>query len=65
MIYVSHLLEDWDMRDVIEKTGAGVESIEFSISENLDCLEEKADRYEKRLEEMGCEDLILHGPFWI
>lgn len=63
MIYVSHLLEDWDMRDVIEKTGAGVESIEFSISENLDSLEEKADRYEKRLEEMGCEDLILHGPF--
>lgn len=29
MIYVSHLLEDWDMRDVINRTGAGVESIEF------------------------------------
>ena len=26
MIYVSHLLDDVDMRDVIERTGAGVES---------------------------------------
>ena len=57
MIYVSHLLDDVDMRDVIERTGAGVESIEFSISENLDRLEEKIDSYEKRLEEMGL--------FWI
>ena len=63
MIYVSHLLDDVDMRDVIERTGAGVESIEFSISENLDRLEEKIDSYEKRLEEMGCGKLVLHGPF--
>ena len=63
MIYVSHLLDDVDMRDVIERTGAGVESIEFSISENLDRLEEKIDNYEKRLEEMGCGKLVLHGPF--
>lgn len=63
MNYVSHLLDDMDMREVIGQTGAGVESIEFAISENLDCLEEKADRYEKRLEEMGCRNLILHGPF--
>lgn len=63
MNYVSHLLDDMDMKEVIGQTGAGVESIEFAISENLDCLEEKADRYEKRLEEMGCRNPILHGPF--
>lgn len=29
------------MRQVVEATDVGIESIEFSISENLDCLNEK------------------------
>lgn len=63
MIYVSHLLEDEEMKEVLHKSGAGVESIEFAISENLDSLEQKMVKYRKRLEDMGCRELLLHGPF--
>lgn len=62
-IYISHLLPDEEMREVIEKTGAGVESIEFSIAENLDRLGESISSYKKRMRNMGAENLILHGPF--
>lgn len=63
MIYISHLIDDQDMQELIQETGCGVESIEFSISENLDSLYPKLRSYEKRLHRMGCEDLIVHGPF--
>ena len=59
-IYISHLLPDEEMREVIEKTGAGVESIEFSIAENLDRLEDSISSYKKRIRNMGAENLILH-----
>lgn len=62
-IYISHLLSDEEMQGLIQKYGCGLESIEFSISENLDCLEEKIEGYHKRLEQMGNPRLILHGPF--
>ena len=35
-LYISHLLTDEEMKRLIEKTHAGIESIEFSIAENLD-----------------------------
>lgn len=63
MLYISHLLSDDDMREVIQQTGAGVESIEFSISENLDHFSETLRQYKRRMQEMGVNDLILHGPF--
>lgn len=63
MIYVSHLLPDDEMREIIEQTGAGIESIEFSISDNLDNLEESIRNYRKRLKDMNCPGLTLHGPF--
>lgn len=63
MLYISHLLSDSDMREIIEKTDAGVESIEFSISENLDHFSETLVSYKSRLKEIGTENLILHGPF--
>lgn len=62
-IFVSHLLPDAEMKKIIEQTGAGVESIDFSIGENLDHLEETIEQYQQRLEYMGCRQLILHGPF--
>ena len=40
MIYVSHLLRDEEMKELVEELQVGVESIEFSISENLDHLSE-------------------------
>lgn len=63
MIYISDLLQQQDMKSVLHKTGAGVESIEFSISESLDHLEEKIKEYRSRMEYYGVTDLTLHGPF--
>ena len=51
------------MKEICGQYGAGVESIEFSISDNLDQLERKMERYQKRLEQMGNPPLTLHGPF--
>lgn len=63
MIYISHLLPDDEMRELVEITGAGVESIEFSVAESLDHLSSAIKSYRKRLSYMGCENLTLHGPF--
>ena len=63
MLYISHLLPDSDMREIIEKTNVGVESIEFSIADNLDHFTETLNSYKARLKDMGSEKLILHGPF--
>ena len=66
MIYISHLLPDEEMREVIEKTGAGVESIEFSIAENLDRLEDSISSYKKENKEYGSGESDLARPvFWI
>ena len=63
MIYVSHLICDEDMKELCCQYGTGVESIEFSISDNLDQLERKIERYQKRLGQVGNPPLTLHGPF--
>lgn len=52
-LYISHLLTDEEMKRLIEKTHAGIESIEFSIAENLDCRSSRLKNYKKRLEYMG------------
>ena len=53
MIYVSHLLRDEEMKELVEELEVGVESIEFSISENLDHLSEHIKTYRKRLQFIG------------
>ena len=53
MIYTSHLLEDTQMQEVVRECATGIESIEFSIAENLDRLEEKISSYRERLWRMG------------
>lgn len=63
MIYFSHLLDDNEMKQLLKNPGTGLESIEFSISENLDHLDQKLQAYEKRLAYMGYPELTLHGPF--
>lgn len=47
MIYFTHLLRDEEMREIVRNTGMGIESIEFSVSENLDKLQETMIAYEK------------------
>lgn len=63
MLYVSHLLPDHEMKEIIEKTGMGIESIYFSIAENLDRLADSIFAYKKRLQYIGTDNLIMHGPF--
>lgn len=63
MLYISHLLPDREMAQVLEQTGAGVESIDFSIAENLDHLNENILQYRQRLRAMGAQRLTIHGPF--
>ena len=63
LIYISHLLPDEEMKELVTETGTGVESIDFSISDNLDHLGRTIERYQKKLEEMGNPPLTLHGPF--
>lgn len=63
MIYISHLVKDEEMKEIIARTGMGIESIEFSVAENLDNLDRSLRTYQKRLEFMECRELILHGPF--
>ena len=55
--------EDTQMQEVVRECATGIESIEFSIAENLDRLEEKISSYRERLWRMGWPHLSLHGPF--
>ena len=63
MIYISHLLPDDQMEELIRQTGMGVESIDFSISDNLDRFSESIDAYREKLKRMGTKELTLHGSF--
>lgn len=63
MIYISHLLPDEEMKELIAQTGAGVECLEFSVAENLDSLANVLTVYRRRLSYMGCKHLNVHGPF--
>ena len=63
MIYISHLLPDEEMKKLITQTGAGVESIDFSISDNLDHVKETIQTYRSRLDTIGTTELTIHGPF--
>ena len=52
MIYISHLLPDEEMKEFTQKYGTGIESIDFSISDNLDHLSETVENYRKKMETM-------------
>ena len=49
MKYISHLIPDEEMKIFIEKYNVGVESIDFSISDNLDRLSDSIRNYQKKL----------------
>jgi sugar phosphate isomerase/epimerase len=63
MLYISHLLKDEEMKDLVSTYHCGVESIEFSVAQNLDTLPQSIYQYRKRLEQIGTRELIVHGPF--
>lgn len=63
MIYTSDLLTTNDMRTLLGKINTGLESIEFSISDNLDLLDSKIIEYRKKLDFLNVTNLTIHGPF--
>ena len=63
MICISHLLPDEEMKEFTQKYGTGIESIDFSISDNLDRLFSSLDAYKEKKKVMGADSLLLHGPF--
>lgn len=63
MIYISHLIDDIEMKEILSKGLLGIESIEFSIGENLDKGLSCIEAYRKRMEKMECRELTIHGPF--
>lgn len=65
MIYVSHLICDEDMKELCCQYGTGVESIEFSISDNLDQLERKIELYQKGWGRWEIRRLPCMGLSWI
>lgn len=62
-IAFSDLLLAEDMKAGIEQTGMWVESIDFSITDNLDRFNKTLKDYKARMEYMGACGLFLHGPF--
>lgn len=64
MLYLSHLMPDEDMSDLLRRYPVGVESIEFSIGYCLDTWKENLAAYQKRLDAMDWDGpLTVHGPF--
>lgn len=61
--YISGLMEKEELRPLIEKTGAGLETIQFSVAENLDNFEETMRTEKEKLKYLGNPGLIIHGPF--
>lgn len=64
MIYVSHLFEDEKMKELLKEYPCGIETIEFSIGNSLDQLDESIAVYRERMgKSMEDRELSLHGPF--
>lgn len=63
MIYASDIIYPCDLKKLISETELGIESIEFSISDHLDHLQEKIREYKVKMVRDGIKELTLHGPF--
>lgn len=63
-IYLSHLLEDNDLKTILQKYHVGIEIIEFGIGNCLDNKESTLRSYKERLNEIiQSPSLSVHGPF--
>lgn len=62
-IYISELLTQEELKNVLEKTQTGLEMIRFSVGENLDHFDSQIREAREELARLGCRGLTLHGPF--
>ncbi|WP_075718918.1 sugar phosphate isomerase/epimerase family protein [Roseburia sp. 499] len=63
MIYISDILPKNDLEALSNEANTGIETIEFSISDNLDKLSEKIKNFKLHLDSMNVSELSFHGPF--
>ncbi|MDO4491325.1 MAG: sugar phosphate isomerase/epimerase family protein [Lachnospiraceae bacterium] len=63
MMFLSELLERNEMKRALQDTGAGLESIRFAVSDNLDQLQQQIREAKEDLKYYGDPALYLHGPF--
>lgn len=61
--FVSDLIPQDELKEVISRTGAGVETIRFSVGMNLDDFEHQMECAKEELKAYGNPGLTLHGPF--
>lgn len=62
-IFLSELLERDQLKTILQETGAGLESIRFAVSDNLDELNQQIRLAKEDLAYFGQPKLYLHGPF--
>lgn len=62
-LYVSHLMEDDQIKELIKGRNLGIETIDFGIGYVLDDLEVNLMKYRERLKKIQPEALTIHGPF--
>lgn len=62
-IFISDLFRKEELRGILEKTGCGVETIRFSVGDNLDDFSRQLREARRELQDLGQPALILHGPF--
>lgn len=62
-VYISQLMPEKELRDVLAFSGAGLELIDFSISDNLDVFDETMARTLSLLDRLGHPGVSVHGPF--
>ena len=62
-IYVSDLLPEEELCGLLTETGLGLETIQFSVAENLDHFQDTLTRERSRLHSLQDPPLTIHGPF--
>lgn len=63
--YISHLLNDEEMKEVLDEYPVGIEVIHFGISSVLDEVEHEIRNYQERMGEyIQTREISLHGPFF-
>jgi len=62
-LFISQLLNDEELKCVIDRTGCGLELIDFSMASVLDDLDAQLGLWQERLEVLRPPHLSVHGAF--
>jgi len=62
-IYISQLMTDGQLRDLLRKTGAGLELVDPVMGSHLDRLNDTISDLQARLNAMGNPPVTVHGPY--